>query len=564
MPENSVSFGIGRKFFLLFGGISIAFLALIAAIVWQLLNVNDELNAMNELHLPALSKISEINGSLFLQHAVLGDFVAKVERGDQVASLARKTDFVTAGQRASDLLGDSPESVALRKLTREIIDMEEALGNLDAAQRQALDLDAITQQYSDYSGQAQALLNMNAASPQFDAINDQIDELVTVLEKSLLRFHSQIVEFVNQDAAGLASQSRRMILVVSIATAVIFFLALWTTSVLITKITSPLRLLTRVSTSIAGSDLGTQVDRVTTGDELEVLADSFREMSGNLRQQINEMRSGIETLSSAISEIGTSIQEQAASAKEEAATIQEITTTMQEIQQSGSEISQRAKEVSSNAENTLTAGEAGLSAVSKTSESMERIRQQVEEVAEKIVSLSEKTQAIGEITTTVNEIAEQSNILAINASIEAASAGESGSRFAVVAREMKHLADQAKSSTKMVRSILEEIQKGITTSVMLTEEAVKRTESGRAQASLAEGNIHKLAESIQSNVQTFQQIIAGTGQQQIGVNQVVQGMQDIKQAVQQTVTGISQLEQATRSLNEMSQSLRSFVARYKL
>ena len=102
---------------------------------------------------------------------------------------------------------------------------------------------------------------------------------------------------------------------------------------------------------------------------------------------------------------------------------------------------------------------------------MEAIREQVEEVAEKIVALSQKTQAVGEIIATVNDIAEQSNLLALNAAIEAATAGEQGSRFSVVANEMKHLADQAKEATVQVRTILGDIQKGINSSVMLTEEA---------------------------------------------------------------------------------------------
>ena len=107
----------------------------------------------------------------------------------------------------------------------------------------------------------------------------------------------------------------------------------------------------------------------------------------------------------------------------------------------------------------------------------------VEEVAENIVALSEKTQAVGEIIATVNDVAERSNLLALNAAIEAAAAGEQGNRFSVVANEMKNLADQAKDSTVQVRTILSDIQKGINSSVMLTEEAVKRVESGKQQGS---------------------------------------------------------------------------------
>ena len=137
-------------------------------------------------------------------------------------------------------------------------------------------------------------------------------------------------------------------------------------------------------------------------------------------------------------------------------------------------------------------------------------------MADNIVALSEKTQAVGEIIATVNDIAEQSNLLALNAAIEAAAAGDQGSRFSVVANEMKNLADQAKESTVQVRTILGDIQKGINSSVMLTEEAVKRVEAGKQQADVTERTIREMAETTQESVQAFQQIIGAANQQQIG------------------------------------------------
>lgn len=557
---HAVRMSISRKLLLLFLGLCFSFFALIGYSAWSFSEVGHELSFMGENKLPTLSDTSLIKESVFRQQQVIHSFSANsADRDREIA------DFAQSGAVATQLLGQTADGKNLRQYLLETINKEKNEGHLDQAKADALSVPAIATAYQEYLRLANAYLNTgsNNDSNSQSAIN-AVDNAADVLLNRLQKFDSTTLEFMSEDTVVLHEKQQNLLKIIAIAGLIIFAASVVITLGIVKKITGPLTELTSLSAKIANGDLTGQVGAVHTGDELEILANSFGSMSGNLRSQIEEMRKGVEMLSSAISEIGSSIQEQAASAKEEAATIQEITTTLQEIQQSGTEISQRAKDVSVGAENTLDAGEAGLQAVLKTSESMERIREQVEEVAEKIVSLSEKTQAIGEIVATVNEIAEQSNILAINASIEAASAGESGSRFSVVAQEMKHLADQAKTSTRMVRGILEEIQKGINTSVMLTEEAVKRTDSGRAQASVAQGSIHKLAESIQGSVQTFQQIIAGTGQQQIGINQVVQGMQDIKQAVQQTVTGISQLEQATRSLNDMGVNLRTFVTRYKL
>lgn len=304
---------------------------------------------------------------------------------------------------------------------------------------------------------------------------------------------------------------------------------------------------------------------VTRGaDELSQLADGFNVMLFNLRDLTGQILSVTENVNSAASQISSSAKQQATSTKEQAATVQEITSTMQEISQSGSQIVAKAKEVAAVAEQASSASKSGMDAVQNTNRTMEAIREQVEEVAENIVALSEKTQAVGEIISTVNEIAEQSNLLALNATIEAAEAGAEGNRFSVVAGEMKNLADQAKECTVHVRKILGEIQKAINTSVMLTEEAVKRVESGKQQADVSENVIRQISSTTEETIQTFQQIIGATNQQQVGLEQVARGMQDIDQAAQQTAVGTGQLEQAVVSLSAMSKQLQTAVASYKV
>jgi methyl-accepting chemotaxis protein len=152
----------------------------------------------------------------------------------------------------------------------------------------------------------------------------------------------------------------------------------------------------------------------------------------------------------------------------------------------------------------------------------------------------------------------------LNATIEAAEAGEEGNRFSVVASEMKNLADQAKECTLHVRKILGEIQKGINTSVMLTEEAVKRVESGKQQADVSENVIRQISSTTEESIQAFQQIIGATNQQQVGLEQVARGMQDIDRAAQQNATGTGQLEQAVVSLSALSKQLRTAVASYRI
>jgi methyl-accepting chemotaxis protein len=303
---------------------------------------------------------------------------------------------------------------------------------------------------------------------------------------------------------------------------------------------------------------------VTTQDEVGQLGDGINEMVAGLKSMSGQILAVTEAINAASAEILASTQQQATGTREQAATIQQITATMDEVRQSAVQIAERAKQVASIAEASASSTVEGLGTVQEANRTMEAIRQQVEDVAENIVALSEKTQAVGEIISTVNDLAERSNLLALNAAIEAAAAGEQGNRFSVVANEIKNLADQAKESTFQVRTILGDIQKRINSSVMLTEEAVKRTETGKQQADVSEQTIRRMAELTQESVQAFQQIIGATSQQTIGFEQVTQGMQDIGQAASQTAAGTVQLEKAVSSLNSQSFQLREAVGRYQL
>jgi methyl-accepting chemotaxis protein len=345
--------------------------------------------------------------------------------------------------------------------------------------------------------------------------------------------------------------------------AVVVLLGVACSIVIQRSITHPLSKFMHFVQKVGTGDL-TQRIEVYGDDEVARMGRSLNDMVEGLRDVAQQTREATQHLSSATAEILASTQQQAASSAQQASATQETNATMEEVRQSGSQIAERAKQVAAGAELTSTRSAAGLTAVQDTNQIMERIREQAEAVAENVVLLSEKTQVVGEIIATVNDIAEQSHLLALNAAIEAATAGEHGRGFFVVANEIKNLADQSKEATTQVRTILGDIQKGINSSVMLTEEAVKRVDAGKHQSDIAHRPIHDLTANVTESIQVFQQIVAGTGQQQIGFDQVVNALNDIGQATEQTAVGTHQLEKAAANLNAISAQLRKAVERYKV
>ena len=218
--------------------------------------------------------------------------------------------------------------------------------------------------------------------------------------------------------------------------------------------------------------------------------------------------------------------------------VTETLTTSVEMRVTIAETARQAQAVADAAQQSMQVSKDGQNAVTDTVAGMETIRRQVEDIAQSILALSERTQQIGAIINAVEEIADQSRLLALNASIEAARAGDEGLGFAVVAREMRHLAGQSREATTRVSNILNEIQRAANTAVMVTEEGSKGAQSGMKLAGRAGELIRELAATVEEAARVAIQIAASTRQQANAMDQLVAAMQSIKQASAQTTISI--------------------------
>jgi methyl-accepting chemotaxis protein len=480
--------------------------------------------------------------------------------------LIRLADAETA-QRGYLLTGENrflePYRAAVQGIDRDVQDVQELTTDNPNQQRRVARLQPLiankisklaegsTLRTRDTSGAA-----LTVYIDQGKAVMDEIRQVIGEMDQE----ENRLLKERDQTSKTTAAFARAAMIVggslVFILVAIIAFL-------IQRSITRPLNTFMQFVGRVGEGDL-TQQAKISTADEIGELGRCLDRMVAGLKDVAGQARFATENLTSASAEILASTQQQAASTGEQAAAVQQTTITMEEVTQSGAQISERAKQVAASAEATSAASHAGLQAMESTTRTMEGIREQAEAVAENVVALSEKTQAIGEIISTVNDLAEQSHLLALNAAIEAAAAGEQGRSFSVIASEVKNLADQSREATVQVRVILGDIQKGINSSVMLTEEAVKRVEVGKQQADVADRTIRTMTDSIQQSVQAFQQIVAGSNQQQIGFTQVMQAVRDIGQASQQTAASTQQLEKAALNLTALSQQLQKAVERYRI
>ncbi len=329
------------------------------------------------------------------------------------------------------------------------------------------------------------------------------------------------------------------------------------------RISKPVIMAMDLAEATSNGDLTRELD-VRTNDEVGRLGKSLNRMVNNLRMYTNRVWEGASVLSASASEISTIVAQLSSSTAKTSSALTETTTTVEEVKQAARVSSEKAKAVAKNSVLAVEVSASGKKATEDTVERMNSIKQQMESIGATVTKLSERGEAIGEMIETVQDIAHQSHLLAVNASIEAARAGEQGKAFAVVAGEIKALADQSKSATEKVRAILEETRNGINAAVMATEQGMRAVDAGVAQSRLAGESIGLLAKTVEESSQAAAVIGATVEQQFTGVDQVSTAMANIEAAMRQNLEGTSHLEAGAQRLEGLSGALKELLKQYKV
>ncbi len=273
-----------------------------------------------------------------------------------------------------------------------------------------------------------------------------------------------------------------------------------------------------------------------------------RSMSGQVGAAVGHVQS-----SSA--ELQAVANQQATGAKEQATAMNEITTTISELLATSRQIAESAQRVARSAEQTASAARAGHGTVDLTHGSISGIRRQVDQIVAHMLELGKKSQEIGAVLDIVSELAEQTNILAINATIEAAGAGENGKRFAIVADEIRKLADRVGGSTKEIRTLIDDVRSAVNTTVMATESGSKAVDGGSKQFGEVASAFKEIFGLVTTTTEAAREIELSTKQQSTAVEQVNIAIANVAQASRETETSAGQTLQTVSQLAGVSRNL---------
>lgn len=361
-------------------------------------------------------------------------------------------------------------------------------------------------------------------------------------------------------------------------------------SFMIQSIIRPIRSLKEQAQSVSEGDL-TQIIQVKSTDEIGELAAAFQVMQQKLRSLIGKVGEGAEHVARTSGELTSSSEQTTETSQHIAQAVQEIadgaerqtlgleqnTAALDEIAQGVMLIAERTNAVAELAKNSSAQAEEGSRSVEQTGNQMSSIYQSVEQSNNMIRSLHERSREIGEITKLIGDIAGQTNLLALNAAIEAARAGDHGSGFAVVANEVRKLAEQSEQSALQITALIDGIQLDAEESVQTMTRVTTEVEEGlnisvvtMQQLEQAMGGIRETTPQIAEIAATAQQISASVQQIVATANELsmiatgnASAAQEVAASSEEQLAAMEQISASAQTLSEMAVELKETIGHFK-
>jgi len=315
--------------------------------------------------------------------------------------------------------------------------------------------------------------------------------------------------------------------------------------------------------TIANGDLTVTVTQ-RSEDEVGHVAAAFQLMVQNLQEMIKQMTEVSAAVASASSEISSSTEEMAAGAQEQTSQAGEVASAVEEMTKTIIENSKNASSTAETAKRAKGAAEEGGKIVDETVVGMRRIADVVNKSAATVKALGKSSDQIGEIIGVIDDIADQTNLLALNAAIEAARAGEQGRGFAVVADEVRKLAERTTQATKEIAGMIKTIQTDTTGAVNSMEEGTKEVDNGIRLADRAGSSLKEIVGMIQNLTDMVSQIAAASEEQSSASEQISKNVEAISTVTGQSASGTQQIAKAAEDLNRLTENLQQLVNKFKL
>ncbi len=328
-------------------------------------------------------------------------------------------------------------------------------------------------------------------------------------------------------------------------------------------ISTPLNAVIRLTGRIADGDL-TQSITASSTDEIGLLASTTATMADKLKTVIAETKSASENLSSASRELSDSSGRMARGMGEQSQRAAQIATSSEEMSQTVIDVARNSSTMAGSADDTARIAREGEVIVNRSVEEVKAIAETVNESSRLISSLGERSQQIGDIINVIKDIADQTNLLALNAAIEAARAGEQGRGFAVVADEVRKLAERTTKATAEIGGMIRAIQDEVASTVRNMELGTTRVETGVALVNSAGSALQSIVRSVEGLREMVQQIAAATEEMSTVSEQISGDIESIANVSRDTSSSSEHISGSAADLARLSVNLQALVGQFRV
>jgi methyl-accepting chemotaxis protein len=331
----------------------------------------------------------------------------------------------------------------------------------------------------------------------------------------------------------------------------------------IRKAFAPLNNVIEATDQLSKGSLNKTVE-VTANNEIGEMAGSFNVMITNLRRIVGEINTTTNTLASSSEELSATSDDMSKGATELSSQTEQVVTAMTEVSQTIMDMAKNASQAADASKNASETAGKGKHIVDTTAADMTRIAETVQEAATTIEELGRSSAQIGEIVAVINGIADQTNLLALNAAIEAARAGEQGRGFAVVADEVRKLAERTSQATKDIGQRIAAIQAAAGESVNAMKKGSDEVDKGVALAKEASAALDSIVTASSSAMDMVQRIAAATEQQSAASEEVSQNMEHISDITKRSSASTEQIKGSAAELAKLASGLKEMTAWFKV
>jgi methyl-accepting chemotaxis protein len=328
-------------------------------------------------------------------------------------------------------------------------------------------------------------------------------------------------------------------------------------------ILTPINKTTNIIEAVSRGDLTKRID-VSSSDEIGEMAKHFNVFADTLHGVITQVAQSSDSVSSAANMLDTASAEMAQGIDEVAERAGALATASEEMSNTASEIARNCVAAAKNSESASSSGRSGEAVIQETIAAMDGIKGSVVDSASIIKNLGVRSDQIGDIVELINGIADQTNLLALNAAIEAARAGEHGRGFAVVADEVRKLAERTGSATKEIGQTIETMQLETKNAVSSMEKGVTEVETGAAHATKSGRALKDILEHIAIVTSEINQIAVASEEETATTNEIANSIQQISAMMQQTASKVQLNAEASHQLADLSKQLKEMVGQFRL